>query len=115
MSVWQTSSVEVTPEIVLTRWSIYEVMPWGSFHFVGVNITEGGEGRVSSAIRSFDIETKLGVTDSGRIYELRGSPGANMDALYVWSVWKKINKVDEEKEVDLDYLCSKLSVQQEEN
>ena len=116
MSIWQTSPVSQTPGIQLTRWSIFEV-PYdehdSSSHFVGVNITEGGEGRVSSEIKSFDRETLSGGTASGRRYSLVGKPGHSMDAMYVWNSWKYINKVSNEKEVDLDYFCSKISTPRE--
>lgn len=92
MPVWKTTPVEDEPEITLRSWQIFEVdKEGGDRHFVGWNTQ--GEGRVSSKIETFDPVTRRGVTRSGRVYELLGDPGVNMDALYVWDKWKEINEV----------------------
>lgn len=95
--VWETRPVAEAPEIVLRSWRVIEIENEAR-HFIGYNETEG-EGRVSSKIITFDKETKRGVTRSGRVYQLIGSPGFNDDALYVWARWKQINKVEVEKDV----------------
>ena len=59
-------------------------LPGGTQHFVGYNANRG-EGRVSTAIISWDDEQQLGVTQSGRRYQLLGEPGRDPDALYVWN------------------------------
>lgn len=88
----------VIPELVLTRWQVYKVKSnlWESTtnHFVGYNLTEGS-GRVSSAIVSYDAVQKLGVTESGRIYHLKGDSGWDRDADYVWNVWRSRNEITE--------------------
>ena len=54
----------------------------------------GREGRVSSPIVTFDAATMRGITHTGRVYELKGPPGLNMDAEYVLDRWKAGYKVD---------------------
>lgn len=94
--IWKTSSIEQTPEIVLSRWTIRE-LPNGDRHFVGWNSTEG-EGRVSSKIVEWDDTTLRGKTQSGRVYQLREDDMAiNMDAEYVWGRWCSINSVTDYK------------------
>lgn len=90
MSVWNTTSVEDTPELHLASWRVFEIYSehYGerTRHFVGYNLTER-EGRVSSKIMSFDPTTGRGITNSGRVYQLMGSSGHNGDGMYVWGVW----------------------------
>lgn len=90
--VWACAPVSERPEIVMTDWHVFEVctpLP-RTRHFAGQNITEG-EGRVSSPILEFDAATRRGVTRSGRVYELRGSPGFTADGSYTWNRWKAIH------------------------
>lgn len=86
--IWQVKPVEDEPEICLKNWSIREVHPAGTRHFVGWNVA--GEGRVSSAIVEFDPKKLLGRTASGRVYALLGQPGYDADAEYVFSRWCRI-------------------------
>lgn len=102
MSIWRTTSIQEVPEIQLRNWQIMETER-GERHFIGYNITEGA-GRVSSAIQEFDIKNRRGITNSGRIYELLGDPGNNLDAEYVWNRWKVINTVIIEKNVTEEFL-----------
>lgn len=97
MSVWNVRSVEDEPEIILHRWVVFE-LPNGDRHFVGWC----GEGRVSSKIMEFDPITMRGVTRSSRVYQLMGPPGTNLDAMYVWGHWKRINGVTEAKDVSAE-------------
>lgn len=100
--VWACAPVSERPEVVLTRWRVYEVaLPAGTEftrHFVGYNTYER-EGRVSSAIAQFDPATMCGVTQSGRVYELRGKSGWDGDADYTWNRWKAIYGVTETVDV----------------
>ena len=109
MSIWKTTSVADTPEIVLSQWRIVEVTSpyWdgASRHFTGYNETER-EGRASSEIKEFDTSTMCGVTNSGRVYKLAGPPGHNGDGDYVWSRWKAINHVETEKDVSEEVYAS---------
>lgn len=100
--VWACAPVSERPEVVLTRWRVYEVALPGDTkrtrHFVGYN-PQDREGRVSSAIVQFDTATMCGVTQSGRVYELRGKSGWDGDADYTWNRWKGINGVTEAVDV----------------
>ena len=89
MAIWKATSVMQTPQLKLVRWRVYEGED-GARHFVGYNITEG-EGRVSSAVTSFDPATRRGVTASGRVYALVGPAGYDADAEYVWRGWLTVN------------------------
>jgi hypothetical protein len=101
MSIWNSTSIEDTPHIALARWRVYQTET-GEHHFVGYNMTER-EGRVSSAIQSFDKNTRIGITRSGRHYKLSDNSGANLDAEYVWGRWVEINKVTEITDVTEQY------------
>jgi hypothetical protein len=106
MNLWQSSSVEDTPLVILSRWRIFEVTtPYQDLptrHFVGYNETEH-EGRASSAIEEFDRINMQGVTRSGRIYKLTGEPGMDRDALYVWGRWSQINHVETFKDITEEF------------
>ena len=92
--VWATRPVSEEPSITLTSWAIIEtVEPEPSRHLVGYN-DAGREGRVSSPIVTFDAATMRGVTHTGRVYQLKGTPGLNGDADYVLRRWKAGYKVD---------------------
>ena len=96
--VWQCAPVSERPEIVLTGWHVFEVQLPGRHertrHFAGQNMHDF-EGRTSSAIETFDAATSRGTTESGRIYELRGSTGFSGDGEFTWNRWKSINLVTE--------------------
>ena len=70
-------------------------------HFAGQNITDR-EGRTSSAIETFDAATSRGTTESGRVYELRGSTGFSGEGEYTWNRWKSINSVTEVVDVTVE-------------
>ena len=92
MTVWKPDNITVEPMVILSNWSIMELND-GSRHFVGYNVLLK-EGRVSSAIQTFDKNTMSGITNSGRVYKLDGSAGCNNDAHYVWQQWCNINSID---------------------
>lgn len=85
-SVWETAPVEDEPEVRLARWQVYAVGE--GRHFVGYNLS-WQEGRVSTAIQTFDPATRRGTTASGRVYELVGPPGPDSDGEWVFSLWLK--------------------------
>ena len=93
--IWDVAPVSERPEIVLTDWHVFEVAvlagPERTRHFAGQNFRDR-EGRVSSAITTFDASTGRGITRSGRVYELRGRPGFTPDGQYVWNRWKALNE-----------------------
>lgn len=82
-SIWTPPPVSVEPRVVLGQWQVIEVEGRGR-HFVG---DTGWEGRVSGTILEWDPATRCGRTKTGRIYELRGSPGPSGDARYVRARW----------------------------
>lgn len=104
MSIWKVSSVKEEPETILTRWRVFKVKgqsnPDETIHFVG---DTGFEGRVCSAVQTYDPDTKRGITASGRIYELRGPSGHDANALYVWSRWCHINDIIEIIDITGEY------------
>lgn len=105
-SIWKPSSIEQTPHIKLASWQIFEVdsdaWPGKTRHFCGYNLTER-EGRVSSAIVEFDEKKMVGITKSGRVYQLCGGTGNNADGLHVFNYWCKISKITKVVDVSADY------------
>lgn len=101
-TLWRVAPIDEEPEIVLKNWTVFEVTtelwPEKTRHFVGYDAS-GREGEVSSAIVKFDSEKAVGMTKSGRIYQLQGSQGSgSSDGLYVWHFWclrNDITKADE--------------------
>lgn len=92
--VWAFAPVDESPELVLNHWHVFELplpeLPARTRYFAGYNCTDR-EGRASSAIKTFDAATRRGVTESGRVYELRGHPGFEKEGEYVWRRWREIN------------------------
>lgn len=91
MPVWSVASVCAEPTMSLGEWRILET-EGGSRHFVGCNLRDY-TGRVSTEIQQFDPSQLRGVTLSGRVYQLVGSPGYSADAHYVWQCWCCLNNV----------------------
>lgn len=89
-SIWQVASIEHEPHASLMSWRVFKVrlkdeaLP--TLHLVGYAI-EAREGRVSSAIQAFDLDKMLVRTASDRIYWLRGEPGYDGRAEFVWREW----------------------------
>lgn len=93
MPIWQSAPVAIDPQLTLTSWQILETDS-GTRHFIGADVRDG-TGRVSSAISQFDAAACKGVTESGRVYQLRGPSAHCEDAHYVWQRWCKWNGVVE--------------------
>lgn len=89
-SIWKVAPVDAQPSITLTRWSIRHTNDGD--YFVGFH---NGAGRVSTKVVTFDDETKKGVTESGRVYQLSGEPGISGDAEHTWGMYKQINGLTE--------------------
>jgi hypothetical protein len=109
MLIFAPYSVEQEPQVWLENWSIYEVSDAykpgeRSRHFVGTEVghMSGYAGRVSSQVVSFDIKTMRGSTQSGRLYELVGKPGNNVDALDAWDTWRRMSKGRDARDVTAD-------------
>ncbi|WP_082055232.1 hypothetical protein [Cupriavidus basilensis] len=102
MPIWPVAPVDYQPHITLERWRVYETSR-GERHFVGYCF-ENCEGRVSTAIVSFDAEARAGMTASGRQYLLSGWPCFDSDAELVWEVCASQNGVTKSKDVSSEYL-----------
>jgi hypothetical protein len=73
------------PKAILTSWQVMQGVDGNglrSRHLIG---RYEFEGRVSSALVSFDLVKLDGMTRSGRHYILVGPPGRDDDAQWVWS------------------------------
>ena len=90
MAVWSVTPVEQEPSTTLVRWQIWE-LPDGDRHFAGWAV-EAQEGRVCSAVQSFDVARLRGLTRSGRVYQLVGRPGVDTPGAYVWQGWLALNR-----------------------
>lgn len=102
MPVWPVAPVVDQPQITLERWRVYETSR-GERHFVGYCL-ENREGRVSTAILSFDAGARAELTASGRQYLLSGWPCFDSDAELVWKVCASHNGVTETRDVSAEYL-----------
>lgn len=110
MPVWRTRPIEEQGSLTLQSWRVVELLN-GNRHLVGYCL-ENLEGRVSSTIQAFDPESLRAVTGSGRVYTLRGRPGANADAEYVWNRWVAVNAASEWTDVSASVWNEHLSNQQ---
>lgn len=97
-NIWQTPPTNKVPTKWLRKWQVYKVTNSShspdsfGLHFVGYECRDG-YGAVSSKIESFDPVKMCGVTNSGRIYQLIGLPGADLDAQHTLDGWAKWNGV----------------------
>ncbi|UFS72482.1 hypothetical protein LPW11_09875 [Geomonas sp. RF6] len=105
LGIWLPPGVLEEPEVVLIRWRVLEVLDRErrERHFVGYSVG-GNSGRVSSAIVSFDPCRSYAVTKSGRVYQLVGAPGYDIDGEWVWHQWTRIKGFTEEKDVTDEYV-----------
>lgn len=109
--VWNQRPVESEPVKRIAAWSVYKATPSenersSSFglHFVGRDLCRWS-GCVSSKIASFDTKGLRGTTQSGRIYQLYGSPGHYQEADYVLGWWTCFNELTVE-DVTMEFLES---------
>ncbi len=65
---------------------------------------EHDEGRVSSAIVDFKMETMTITTASGSRYRLAGLPGQSKKAQPVWEEWCNANGVVAPRDITNDYM-----------
>lgn len=93
--------VELQPEVELFCWQVFEV-DGGTHHFAGRK-TSTGSARVSSEIKAFDHDSMQGITDSGRLYKLKGPPGANQEVVQWVQHWCRRGLVTEFQLVTDDY------------
>jgi hypothetical protein len=97
MSVHSVAGINAEPDIVLIRWRVLQT-DQGSRHLAGAR-ADIFDGRVSTAIVSFDVSERVAVTQSGRIYQLSGPPGHSEDAQYVWERWCVANNITSYEDV----------------
>lgn len=98
------ATVDEQPLLTLERWRVYETNR-GDRHFIGYCV-ETHDGRVTTAILSFDAGTKTGITMSGRRYVLKDWPCFDSDAEHVWSFYTLQNEITQTRDVSLEYLSS---------
>lgn len=97
-NIWSATSVDSEPTKWLRSWEIFKaveakIQPDAfGYHFVGYDI-RGGHGAVSSKIEQFDPIRMCGITRSGRVYQLVGMPGRNLDAEYTLNGWAAGNQL----------------------
>lgn len=106
--IWRTPGVGDQPAINLIRWRVVEVtcgQHQGARHLVGY-CPENCEGRVSTAIMSFDAVAMQLTTKSGRVYQLLGEPGYDCDGEHVWRAWSAVNGVTAGRDVTLEFTSS---------
>lgn len=108
---WRIGSIALPPSRTLDAWMALEVpfdgadQPW-TLHLVGWRV-EGGRGQVSSPVETVDLDKRLALTRSGRVYLLRHGPGLNPDAFTTWCTWKAKYNVTDERDVS-DELAVRL-------
>jgi len=88
MSLWKVSDAK---HVTLTCWALI-LTERCEVHIAGYDMS-AEEGRVSSALASFDVAAQTALTRRGRDYTLTGEPGLNGDALYVLEGWLALNLV----------------------
>lgn len=89
-SVHAIAPVEFEPSTAMTRWRLFQVRRLDgkrTRHLVG---RADREGRVSSAIVAMHLQALRMTTESGRVYQLHGSPARDSDAEYVFGIWKRL-------------------------
>lgn len=106
MTSWAHLEVTAAPEIALVNWAVFEIPSAGepkqsTRHFVGLT-AELRNVRVSSPVVVFDPAHRLGLTRSGRCYELRGHSGIDADSRYVWARWRVMNHILQEWDISSD-------------
>ena len=104
MPVRRVAAINAEPGIVLIRWRVLQT-DQGHRHLVGAR-EDDFDGRVSTAIVSFDVPKQVAVTQSGRIYRLSGPPGYSEDGQYVWERWSAANGVTSYEDVTSTYYSS---------
>jgi len=96
-SVWQVSPVSEKPDVVLVGWHVFGVQLPGraghTRHFSRTKV-EDGHGKASTGIVAFDRLVRRGVTESGRVYLLDGSPGVEVNAAFAWDAFVRVNRAE---------------------
>lgn len=101
-----TNSANSLPAVTLRRWQVTEVVAQNGArtrHVWGHDL-ENDEGRVSSAIVDFKMESMTATTASGTRYRLLGLPGASRKGRPVWDDWCRVHGVVSQRDVTNDYM-----------
>jgi hypothetical protein len=94
------------PPVTLRRWQVIEVTTQGgsrSRHLLGHDVAND-EGRISSAIVNFQLESMTATTASGGRYRLAGLPGHSRKAQPLWEQWCRDGGVVAQHNVTNDYM-----------
>lgn len=85
MTIWKPIPTTDEPSTELRDWRVVSVTSENetTIHFIGYCY----EGRVSSAIQTYDKKIHTGISASGRQYKLLGKTGYSSDAEYVFGRW----------------------------
>lgn len=103
MPVWNTHPVNEQPELTLKNWSTKEIKnPLGHAQVLVGYCLENREGRTSRPVVNIDLTSMRVTTESGRVYQLIGPPGHDLDAEYVFRRWCHINEVSHFTDVSAD-------------
>lgn len=92
--------------VILRRWTVVAVVTRRgvrSRHVWG-HEQATDEGRVSGAIKSFDMASMTATTVNGMRYRLGGLPGHSRKAQPVWEAWCRAHDVVGQLEVTNDYM-----------
>lgn len=101
--LYRPASVAKQPEQEITDWVIREVTSPEPITRHVVGSIPSSDGRVSSAIQSYDKATRTAVTRSGRRYVLKGEPGYSPNGEYVWNAWAASCGVKDSRDVTEEY------------
>jgi hypothetical protein len=92
--------------ISLRRWRVMEIRTQNgnySRHVLGHDVTNS-QGRASSPIVNFNLDTMTATTRSGKSYRLVGLPGNSRLGNSAWKKWCSENGVVAESDVTKEYL-----------
>jgi hypothetical protein len=92
--------------VTLRRWQVMEVVTRHGLrtrHLLGHD-TASDEGRVSSPVVDFKLETMTATTSSGARYRLAGVPAHSRKVQSMWHDWCKANAVSAQYDVTNDYM-----------
>ncbi len=94
------------PPVTLRRWQVIEVTTQGgarSRHLLGHDVAND-EGRVSSAVVDFKLDSMIATTASGGRYRLAGLPGHSRRVQPLWEQWCRDGGVVTQRDVTNDYM-----------
>jgi len=106
MFLTPVTPIELCNTVSVKDWSIYEIEYKGELerHIVGFDFTDMWATRVSTAIKSFNMDTMQAVTKSGRVYTLSEEPRDTAQPPYpVWLDWCCMIGVENWKNVTDSY------------